>query len=576
MIRRTAALAVLCLSGSLDAATRLGEYALVLEDAPAAAQVTARSELQLSAASPARLRLRARQRAVAAQLLTRQVRISGTAEVLVNAIFVYATSQQAANLRSIPGVKRVEYLPPLKRHLDRAADLVRAPAAWNALGGVGSAGTGTRIGIIDSGIDNTHPAFQDSSLTIPAGFPKGRPEDLAYTNRKIIVARSYVSQLPLADLQAANSRPDDATPRDRVGHGTAVAMIAAGVRNTGPAATITGIAPKAYLGNYKVYGTPGVNDSTSTRVLIQALEDALSDGMDVVTLSSGSPAGYGPLARCPDSAGRDQACDLRADAVENASRAGMAVVVSAGNDGDAGIVFPSLSTIHSPGTAAAAITVGASTNAHIYFASVRVEGEGVPANLQRINALFGDGPRPGAPFAAPLRDVQQLQDDGFACSPLGNGSLAGAIALIKRGNCGFSIKTANAQRAGAVAVILYQIDNVNTLFNPANLRETGIPTLLIGSTSGVALKSFLAANPDRPVILDPSLQAVSSNFDTVADFTSRGPAIGDSSRGEASLKPELVAVGTDIYTATQRLDPSGELYDASGYTATQGTSFAVP
>src|SRR5439155_3208267 len=121
-------------------------------------------------------------------------------------------------------------------------------------------------------------------LAVPDGFPKGDP---AYTNHKVIVARSYVSLLP---------SPDDASARDHSGHGTAAAMIAAGVRNSGPAGTIVGVAPKAYLGSYKIFGSPGVNDTTTTEVLVKALEDALSDGMDVVALSVGSPAGYGPLA----------------------------------------------------------------------------------------------------------------------------------------------------------------------------------------------------------------------------------------------------------------------------------------
>jgi hypothetical protein len=86
------------------------------------------------------------------------------------------------------------------------------------------------------------------------------------------------------------------------------------------------------------------------------------------------------------------ACDVRAEAVQNAVNMGMTVVVSAGNDGDIGVEFPTLNTIATPGTAPAAITVGASTNSHAFFAGVLVTGSGVPANLQRIDALFGDGP----------------------------------------------------------------------------------------------------------------------------------------------------------------------------------------
>ena len=66
---------------------------------------------------------------------------------------------------------------------------------YDQLGGMGNAGAGIKIAVIDSGIDQTHPAFQDSSLQLPAGFPKCTPGDCAYTTNKVIVARSYVKQI---------------------------------------------------------------------------------------------------------------------------------------------------------------------------------------------------------------------------------------------------------------------------------------------------------------------------------------------------------------------------------------------
>ena len=56
----------------------------------------------------------------------------------------------------------------------------------------------------------------------------------------------------------------------------------------------------------------------------------------------------------------------------------------------------------------------------------------------------------------------------------------------------------------------------------------------------------------------------------MAFVSSRGP-----STRENAIKPELVAVGTDMYTATQRFDPNGDLYDPTGYTVGHGTSFAA-
>ena len=109
----------------------------------------------------------------------------------------------------------------MNRKLDRALDLVHASAAWSALGGQQNAGKGVRIAILDTGIDQDQPAFQDAALQPPSGFPKG---EIDYTSSKVIVARSYVAMLPFALVDASDSRPDDVTPRDRSGHGTAIAV----------------------------------------------------------------------------------------------------------------------------------------------------------------------------------------------------------------------------------------------------------------------------------------------------------------------------------------------------------------
>ncbi|MDP2999093.1 MAG: S8 family serine peptidase [Bryobacterales bacterium] len=564
-------LVLLAVAGVFPAAAgRLDRFALVLEDAPVAARIESRKDLARSAATDALGRIRTAQDALRQALRERKIRVTGAAQTLVNAVFVAADESRIEELRALPGVVRVERMLPIKRQLDRAVELIGAPAAWNTLGGIQNAGAGVKIGILDTGIDQTHPAFQDSSLRAPAGYPKCQQPDCAYTNNKVIVARSYVETLVYGEMPEY-SRPDDVSPRDRVGHGTAAAAVAAASRITAPVATISGVAPKAFLGNYKIYGSPGVNDVTFNDVVVQALEDAFLDGMDIVNLSSGSPALFTQDDRgtiCSKAAG--VACDVQVEAVENAVRSGMTVVVSGGNSGDFGGQLPTLNTIYTPGTAPGAITVGATTNSHIYYASVQLPGSDTPADLRRILALFGNGPKPAQPFTAPLRDVSKLDDDGKACSALTNGSLNGAIALILRGDCGFVTKVANAQKAGAAGVVLYQAEG-NSIFPPYGLEESGIPAVLIGNRDGQSLKVFLATRTDRPVTLDATLKAENAPADEVAFFSSQGPNIGT-----GGIKPELVAVGTDLYMPTQYFDPNGDMYDPGRYTNTQGTSFAAP
>ncbi len=503
------------------------------------------------------------------------VRVTGSTQYLLNAIFVETTPDRVAELRALPGVKSVVFLPRVRRSLNRAVPLVNGPAAWTALGGIQNAGLGIKIAIIDSGIDQTHPAFQDDSLPAPPGGVKCSGSDCAFTNKKVIAARSFVAQLAAgsAPNPAADSRPDDLSPRDHVGHGTALAMTAAGVTVTGPAATITGLAPKAYLGSYKIFGSPGVNDFTTGDVIIMALEQALQDGMDIAVLSLGSPAFSGPNdtgAICGETGAN--ACDPEAQAVENATRAGMTVVVAAGNEGDIGQELPTRATIASPGTAPSAITVGASTNAHEFVHSVRLAGSDVPSNLQRILAQFGDGPLPASPVSAPLRDVTQLGNDGLACQPLPAGSLTNSFALIQRGTCTFALKARMASDAGATGVVFYLQQGQEDLFQPSGVAGTGVVAALIGYNEGQALKNFLGSHANYPVTLDPTL-AESQNVtpDEIAEFSSRGPAIG-----LAALKPELVAVGTNMYMATERYDVNGDMYDPSGYVAASGTSFSTP
>jgi minor extracellular serine protease Vpr len=561
---RIAIFLLLSVAAFAQSRPRAGEYALILEDPPVAQKAQSRGALTSREAVAHRQRVETAQGSVLKELAARKIAVRRSASLLVNAIYVEADRATALSLASIPGVKRVQFLPPVRRDLSAAVNVVNASTAWSAVGGAGNAGTGIKIGIIDTGIDQNHPGFQDASLTPPSGFPKG---DSGFTNSKVIVARSYVSLISAHQY----ALPDDNSPRDRTGHGTNIAMIAAGVQNTSPLGAIQGVAPKAFLGNYKIFGSPGVNDYTYDDVVEKAMEDALADGMDVVTLSlnEGDIADYGPLdsqAACGEAV-----CDVRAQGVENAIKLGLTVVTSAGNAGDHGQKLPTRTSIDTPGTAPSAITVGATMNSHAVYQTVRF-------GSSTVRGLFGDGTRAAAPINAPARDVASTGDNGLACSALPAGSLTGRIALIQRGTCYFDTKINNAQAAGAVAVVMYQVDGSDAIYPILYIQNTAIPTVLIGNTDGKALKAYLAANPDAQVTLDPAFNfADDPNVNSVAVFSSRGPSLGNfAAARDFALKPELVAPGANIYTATQTYDPNGDSFHPSGYNGVSGTSYAVP
>ncbi len=473
-------------------------YALILEDEPV---LTRSGNLSTMAVEPARQTILQKQTALRTQLGQQNIPVMGATQSLLNAVFVQATPEQAQALSSLPGVKGVVKLGVRHLHLDKAAQVVNAPAAWSALGGIPNAGAGMRIGIIDTGIDQTHPAFNDPSL--PSIGCRG---DCSFTNNKVIVARSYVNPATLGGtVDPASSRPDDFTPRDRVGHGTAVAMVAAGMTNTGPnGETITGMAPKAYLGSYKVYGSDGISDFATDDAFIMAVEDAFNDKMDVVNLSSGAYQLTGPLdtgSACGNAAGVP--CDALAIACENAVKQGMLMVVSAGNEADQGVYHtstPTLATVNSPASAPDVIAVGASTNSHTFVSGIQVNGPNVPSSIQNIAAEFGNGPAPATPLTAPVKDVSSVGDP-LGCSAFPTGSLTGGIAIITRGTCTFVTKVQNAQNAGAVGVIITLANASDTLISP-DVTGTIIPTALIGQVDGQTLRAYALSTPQATVTID--------------------------------------------------------------------------
>jgi uncharacterized protein (TIGR03437 family) len=554
-------------------------YALILEDPPAASKATSRDQiLRSSATASYRQQIQARQQDIRLQLATRKIEVTTSTDTVLNAIFVVAPADRVSELAAIPGVRGVVPVRRYRRKLNAANQLLNAPAAWNLAGGIQNAGKGIKIAILDSGIDQTHPAFQDSSLPMPSGFPLCDDGDCQFTNNKVIVARSYVSLLAAGtdpSNPAADSRPDDYSARDRDGHGTAVASCAAGNTATG-LVTINGVAPKAYLGNYKIYGSPEVNDSTTDDVIVKALDDAVKDGMDIVSFSSGGPAFTGPLdtgAACGNPAGVP--CDLSASAFESAAKAGMVIVAAAGNEGEDGVNYPTFNSISSPADAPSVLAAGGVTNAHIFVETVSVPGN---SSLQNLTVDAGDAYVPTGAITAPLRDVVSVGNDGFACSALPAGSLTGTIALIQRGGgCAFSDKVGNAMDAGAIGVILYMADS-SPLISPGGLASDPIPVVMISNADAASLKSYIASNPGHLVTIDPAgIEQTAPNPNQLVGFSSMGPSTGDS-----LIKPDLLAVAGNqnatgsIYMAAEDYDPNGALYSANRFGVADGTSFATP
>jgi subtilisin family serine protease len=261
--------------------------------------------------------------------------------VVLNAMAVLVPQRAVDRLARIPGVRGVYRSVRFRPTLDRSVPAIGAPAVWGPQ--LSTSGQGTKIGIIDDGVDHRHPFFDPRGYVMPPGFPKGQA---SHATAKVIVARVFPAPSP----RPRNSDlPFDPNHSE---HGTHVAGIAAGNANTsatlgGGRVNLSGVAPAAYLGNYRVLTVPTISnvglDGNSPEIAA-GIEAAVRDGMDVINLSLGEPE-IAP--------GRD----LVIRAIEGAAAAGVVPVVAAGNDFEA---FGH-GSVSSPGAAGGAITAGAAT-----------------------------------------------------------------------------------------------------------------------------------------------------------------------------------------------------------------------
>ena len=135
---------------------------------------------------------------------------------LINGISLDMPVRIAPRIRSLPEVLAIVPNRKYNRLLTKSNNLMNAPMAWQLNGGESLAGQGIKIGIIDTGIDNTHIMFDDERYELPEGYPLG---DTDFTNNKIIVARVFTKN---------GDSSEDSTPSDRNGHVTHVSSDAAG------------------------------------------------------------------------------------------------------------------------------------------------------------------------------------------------------------------------------------------------------------------------------------------------------------------------------------------------------------
>lgn len=446
-----------------------------------------------------------------------QVEVAAQYAITLNAVGLKLNGADLKAVSRGPGAVQAVASGTYYRAMNVSHDLINSPAVWTALGDQDSAGAGIMVGVLDSGIDQTHPFLHDGGMTAPAGFPRGWT---AFTSNKVIVAKVF-HHLPFYTPEAIDS------------HGTHVAGTIAGRAGTAaPSASgLSGVAPGAWLGNYNVF--PGNVGSAYSLFIAKAVEAAVADGMDVINMSL--------------SGGAHKGADLLDMAVDAAVDAGLVVALAASNSG------PGFYTVGSPGTADRVITVAATSNSHMIAMRLSSFALAEPT-------VATTGTQGGA-VTAPLTGTYEVWSDyaggdRLACDPIDGTPLAGKIALIQRGVCYFSTKINNAAAAGAVAVIIYQRDDENEPFSMATDGVT-IPAVMISRDAGYLLRAWTG---DRTVSVSYPPEEVAADADILAGFSSWGPT------PNYTLKPDVAAPGTNVYSAVV----------GGGFEAWGGTSMATP
>jgi minor extracellular serine protease Vpr len=508
--------------------------------------------------------LKAKQNAIKSQIQAAGGTIVGDYQDAYNGIGVRIALKDVNRLAGLPGVTAVRVGRNFAPDNTAGVQYIGGSEAWT--GADGKTGTGVKVAVIDTGLDYLHAnfggpgtkaAFDADNHTIvePGSFPTAKV--IAGTD---LVGDNYDSA---SSDPAQLVRHPDPDPIDCNGHGSHVAGTIAGFgvtddgnRYPGPYNSSIygsnnfrigpGVAPDAKLMIYRVFGCEG---STDEATLVEAINQAVLEGADVINMSLGSPFG------------RTEEPSVAAS--DNAAVAGTVVVTSAGNSGPNGYI------VGAPSVANRAISVAA-----VDASGATFPGADIVLNtgktIQAINANNG-GPLPSA--NTPI--VVLRNSDGtvsLGCNKAEYAVAANAIAVVQRGTCARVARAVFGQQAGAKAVIMI---NNSSAFPPFEGKITGNPdtgekfdvTIPFLGVRGV-LGPAATQDGDDLILANNAVSTTAATvpntgYQTLTSFSSGGPRNVDSAQ-----KPDLAAPGQSVVSTG-----SGTGNDAA---TISGTSMAAP
>ncbi|MCB0913815.1 MAG: S8 family serine peptidase, partial [Propionibacteriaceae bacterium] len=265
-------------------------------------------------------------------------------DTLFNGFSVEVDTANRAKLLRLKGVKamypvQIIERPAVAQAGDSAPDLAFAlslTGADIAQNQLGLSGAGVKVGIIDTGIDIDHPAFGGSGTPGTTPFPSAR----VIAGYDLVGDNYNAGGTPEQQIPVPDENPDDCG-----GHGTHVAGIV-GADGGG----LKGVAPGVTFGAYRVFGCAG---SSSSDVIVEALERAYADGMQVINQSLG--------------AARQWPQYPTAQASSRLTAKGVVMVASTGNNGPLGSSPDGLWAAGAPGTGSKVIATASFDNAQRSF-----------------------------------------------------------------------------------------------------------------------------------------------------------------------------------------------------------------
>ncbi|XP_028096671.1 cucumisin-like [Camellia sinensis] len=456
-----------------------------------------------------------------------------------NGFVAKLTEEEKKKLAGMEGV--VSVIPNEKKQLltTRSWDFMGFPQEVKRVG----AESNIIVGMLDTGIWPESDSFSDDGFGPPPSKWNGTCQSSSnFTcNNKIIGAKYYRigGNFPPGDFQS---------PRDSEGHGSHTSSTAAGrlVSNASlfglAPGTARGAVPSARIAVYKICWSDGCN----TADILAAFDDAIADGVDLISLSVG---GFIPL---------NYFDDVIAIGAFHSMKNGILTSNSAGNSG------PSSASIKnfSPWS----LSVAASTIDRKFVTKVMLGNnmiyEGISINTFDLNSMYpliygGDAPNTTAGYDG---------SESRYCYPgsLNTTLVNGTIVLCDQLHDGTS-----TLQAGAIGTVM-QGDRFKDV---AFLFPLSASYMTPQKGSQVSLYINSTSNPTANIA--KSIERKDKLAPFVVSFSSRGP----NPITTDILKPDLTAPGVDILAAwSEATTATGSEGDTRvvPYNIISGTSMSCP